>query len=1314
MGQPPAGVTCDLIVISDFESGRRLGGRFVIEREVGRGGAGVVFRAYDQVSQGLVALKVLQAEAGDVPEEEERLRREGELLAELKHPGIVRMVASGVLDETGQPYVAMEWLEGEDVSARQRRSPLSLRQSVELVASVSDALVAAHDLGVVHRDIKPGNIFLCEGDAAPNATLAGTPKLVDFGVAAKSDVMISRLGDVVGTPAYMAPEQARGDAPIDVRCDVYSLGATLFELLTGRPPHVGPTKIATLARLVTTPAPRLSELRRDVAPGLDDLVHRMLATEPDQRPGDMREVSALLRQALREASDAPPRVMTPSEPVMSSRLGSSASRLVTSIVALRFENGSARDRALDHLKERGADAVPLGPEALVAHLGAQRATGMEAVAGLDLGRRLARAGAQVGIASGRARMSLTSRTGAAHPVGEVVDRASALAKEAAPGVVLADVTTSELGRGRYEFKTRDDGAAVVGEQVRGQRADRVGGAPFVGREAELAQVVNAFERVCSDATPVLVSITGPPGIGKTRLRREVIARLAAGKQAPLVIVQRSEAYGRGHALGAAADILRAIISLPKGATSREAEQAIVSRLGPSTVSNLTTKNREILARLLANEQLPEGLDPRGARDVLWLAMTDLVAQVTAGQPTIIATEDLQWADPESIGWLDHLLGRTNLRPLMVMALVRPNFWSEHGERFSGRDHVNLELRPISLKAVRTIVRAVLGDAANDESVERIAEQAGGLPLFAEELARVTAGGRGSLQAPTIESVIQASLDNLEEECRDALGRLSVFGLSVWDTGLEALGLSGAEGLMKELSAAEVLVEQNVSRFPGAREWLFKHALVREVAYKSLGERERKELHVLAARFLASMGEDAATVAGHFDMGNCPSEAAEHWSRAAQRSLAANALSDALSMAERALLHSGDKTTAFQRAAYLDEAYSRLDPRAADRETAVSALEDNVYDESSEVRARGARARFDDARGTGHDISERLAETRDRAAALGLREEEARCSAALAARLAFAGAFAEAEAEAARLLKLAKEHDEASAAVDGWQTLAIVRQTRGELTAALDARRNAVAAARDAGLKEREAMLMTNLGFALTTIGARQEARGALSTGLSVADAIGSSGASRHAQMNLLGWTATFGTEKVLDAHLSEPRADADAAATGYWAAPDRANLGVLFYRGCEHLRTRSVAASQKARALLATAAEGYRATQNRDVLAVALGILAEAQTRTGNDAHALDPSKEDPALLLAGGPNLPNESPVYVALHDALMELDDEAGAKDAIVRGLVPLERRLEGLVGTQYARLFLTELPYNAALLALAEQYGSVPERIQRPLES
>jgi hypothetical protein len=268
----------------------------------------------------------------------------------------------------------------------------------------------------------------------------------------------------------------------------------------------------------------------------------------------------------------------------------------------------------------------------------------------------------------------------------------------------------------------------------------------------------------------------------------------------------------------------------------------------------------------------------------------------------------------------------------------------------------------------------------------------------------------------------------------------------------------------------------VSRFPGTREWLFKHALVREVAYSSLGDFERKELHALAAAWLASMGEDAATVAGHYDLGSQHVAAAEHWARAAQRALATNALADALVMAERALTHAEDKSSAFQRAAYLDEAWSRLDPRASERQTAVSSMEENVYDEASEVRARGARARYDDARGVGQDITDRLAQNRDQAATLGLHDEEARCSAALAMRLAFAGHFADAETEGARLLDLAEKRKISAAAVDAWQTLAIVRQTQGAVNAALDARRNAVKAARAAGLKEREAMLMTNLGF----------------------------------------------------------------------------------------------------------------------------------------------------------------------------------------------------------------------------------------------
>jgi tetratricopeptide (TPR) repeat protein len=1290
------------------KSQRRLGGRFAVEREVGRGGVGVVYRAFDLETQQVVALKVVAADAGVAPEEEARLEREGRLLANLDHPGIVKTVAFGLLEDTGLPYVAMEWLEGEDLAARQKRDPLDLAESLELTDSVGHALEAAHEAGVIHRDIKPGNIFLCK-QAGPGL-LDCFPKLVDFGVAANTDAHIARTGDVVGTPAYMAPEQARGDAPIDVRCDIYSLGATLFELLAGRPPHVGPNAIATLARLVTTAPPRLSELRPEIPGLVDGLVGRMLETDPEARPSSMREVLDLLGEAAREATRTS--WLVEPDPVRSSRLGTSISRLVTTIVGVRFPSAQARERALDQLRRRGADAAPIGSDAVVAHLGAQRAVGNEAAAALELGRRLARSGARVGIASGRARLSFRTETGDARPVGEVVDRAAALARDAAAGGVLVDATTSELGRGRYEFRTRDDGSAVVGEPVHGMRGERSGGAPFVGRDAELAQVLGAFERSRNNSTPLLVSITGTPGIGKSRLRREVMARISAQADAPLVVLQRSEAYGQGHALGAAADVLRAFVTLPKGATRLEAEMAIVSSLGASTRNDLTAHNRDLLARLLANEAMPEGFDPRGARDALWLAMTDLVLQVASEQEVAILVEDLQWADPESIGWLDHLLGRASHKPLVVMACVRPEFWSMSQDRFAGRDHVRLELRPVSKRASRTIARAVLGDAASDEVVDRIATQAGGLPLFAEELARLTATGRSAEHAPTIQAAIQASLDALDEECRDALGRLSVFGLTCWDEALEALAMPGAEAVIRSLVAAEVLVEQNVSRFTGAREWTFKHALVREVAYASLGDKERKQLHGLAATWLASMGEDAATVAGHFDLGGEHVRAADHWARAAQRALVANALKDALSMAERSLAFAEDPERAFQRASYLDEAWSRLDPRSGERESAVHAMESNVYDESSGVLARGARARYDDARGSGSDISRRLADARDEAAQRELHDEEARCSAVLAARLAFAGQFKEAEAESRRLLGLA-QRGIAYAAVDAYQTLAIVRQTQGALSAALDARRNATSAARAAGLRERESMLTTNLGFALTTIGARQESRTAIENGLALADAIGSLGAVRHAQMILLGWASTFGTDKQLDSHLGEVRANADAAGSGIWAAPDRANLGLLFYRGCELLRSKAEGSARRALGLLRMAAQAYRTAGHRDVLPVALGAWSEAERACGNLATALELAREAVALVEQGAPSLLNESAVFLALYDALMDDGKADAALEVVKRGIPPLQRRLHGLAGTPYARSFLTDLPANARLIALAEDDGFLPEAFHRALE-
>jgi len=818
----------------------------------------------------------------------------------------------------------------------------------------------------------------------------------------------------------------------------------------------------------------------------------------------------------------------------------------------------------------------------------------------------------------------------------------------------------------------------------------------------------------------VVTVVGAPGIGKSRLIREVLARVATQSAPPRIVVVRSESFGRGHPLGLAADVVRSLLGTSKGSTFEAARGALAQALPTSSDPNrgLGVAAHELLARLVANEALPEGHDQRGARDELWLALTEFVVQMVSREPWVLVLEDVQWADSESLGWIEHTLGRAQHQPLLVLAVARPELFRDDGAKgktalFSGRDHIRIDLRPISRRAARAIATSILGERATEPLLDRIAAQAAGSPLFAEELAHLTASGRDAHSAPTIEAAIQVSLDALDERARDAVLRLSVFGLSGWDGGLAALGVTSPESTLRQLAAADLLVEQAESRLAGTREWAFKHALVRDVAYTSLGDAQRKDLHAAAGTWLAKMGEDAATVAKHFEIGDRWADAAVHWEKAARRALATNALSDAVRLAEAALTHAEGKAATFARAQLLDEAWTRLDPRAADRETAVLALQESVFDESSQLRAEGARARYDHARGTGAlDLAARLTEVRDKARELGLADEEARSTAILATRHAFGGRLDDAEREADYLLELAETRGIPVAAVDAWQSLAVVRQTRGELASALEARQSAARAANQAGLKERESMLSVNVGFALTTIGARDEARTAIETGLALAHAIGSPGAIRHARMNLLGWTATFGSDPRFDTELADARANADDAAIGAWAAPDRANLGVLFYRGCEWLASAAPEAASRARALLKIATESYRVTGNRDLIPVALGRWAEAEHRSGEHARARSLAEESAKLLEQGAPSLLNESPVFLALHDACLAEGDERNAQEAIKRGMLPLTRRLAGLKNTPYARLFLTALPHNEALLKKAAALGLVPNDVTNAL--
>jgi hypothetical protein len=208
---------------------------------------------------------------------------------------------------------------------------------------------------------------------------------------------------------------------------------------------------------------------------------------------------------------------------------------------------------------------------------------------------------------------------------------------------------------------------------------------------------------------------------------------------------------------------------------------------------------DLVASLLANQPFPEGIDPRGARDALYVSMTELVLR-RAGTRAVWRSwsRTRSGRTPESIAWLDHLLGRATGRPLFLLLIVRPAFWREHPQRFTGRDHVRVELRPMARKATREIARAVIGEACDDAMLDQVAQQAAGSPLFAQELARVIASGKDATRAPTIEAAIQVSLDALDDAAREAVVRASVFGISVWDQGLAAVGVTDPAAALKKL------------------------------------------------------------------------------------------------------------------------------------------------------------------------------------------------------------------------------------------------------------------------------------------------------------------------------------------------------------------------------------------------------------------------------------------------------------------------------------------------------------------------------------
>ena len=269
-------------MIRKIEPGDTIG-RCRIIRELGRGGVGTVYLASHQTLQIEVALKILSpALSLDNPALAERFIREAQLAARIRHPNVIAVMDAAHDDATGLYFIVQEYVGGGSLSWHLRNGPLPERRSLEIITGIAQALIIAEELGIVHRDIKPDNVML---------DTRGVAKLADLGLAKhslESHISLTLGGSFMGTPAYMSPEQARDAKVADTRDDIYSLGATFYECLTGQPPFTGETPYNIMSELLTKPSPHPRAARPELSRSVDLVCRKMMAKTRALRYADAR------------------------------------------------------------------------------------------------------------------------------------------------------------------------------------------------------------------------------------------------------------------------------------------------------------------------------------------------------------------------------------------------------------------------------------------------------------------------------------------------------------------------------------------------------------------------------------------------------------------------------------------------------------------------------------------------------------------------------------------------------------------------------------------------------------------------------------------------------------------------------------------------------------------------------------------------------------------------------------------------------------------------------------------------------------------
>ena len=1299
--------------------GNVVAGRFQLLGEAGSGGMGTVYRARDLTDGATVAVKIL---TGREVREAARFEQEAAILSGLAHPAIVRYLASGVA-ESGERFIAMEWLDGEDLGMRLDRRPVTVAEAVAMARRAAEALAHAHARNIIHRDVKPENLFL------PALTIERL-KVLDFGIArlTRGARKLTRTGSVIGTPGYMAPELVRGERDLTPGADVFSLGCVLFQCLTGRPVFEAEDATALFAKILLQDAPRARQIQPALPKALDDVVARMLAKDPERRFPDARSLIAAL-DALGPMPDVD--VVGRRRGRSHAALTESEQRIACVVIAGPSTTAERRWRgetppldgtqsdtpaegelrrlaalADDLLRAHGAQMHPLPDGAVVLTLpDAGKAT--------DQATRAARCA--LALRAVLPEVPLVVSTGAGtfsawSVAGEVIDSGMRLLRGTTAGAIRLDDVVVGLLDPRFDVRREGTASYLRGERdvfevnrnLLGKEID------FVGRGREMSILTDLYAGTLAESMASAVIVVGEPGIGKSRLREEFVDWVQRQPDRAEVL------FGIGDSLGAGSPfaVLGRAIRRAAGIHEAEPVESKRDKLSARVARHVESEARARVAVFLgeiANVPFPDDQNDalRAARanpqlmgDAMRRAWEDWLTAECAAHPVLVVIEDLHWGDLGTVSFVDAALRNLRDRRFMVLALARPDIDERFPDLWRARAPQVINLGPLSRRASEKLVRGALGDVAGGV-VDAIVARADGNAFYLEELIRANAAGRAQSLPDSVLGMVQARLDAEGGEAKRVLRAAAIFGERFSRSGVaELLGgdaeLGDVSDAIERLAAHELVARAAAPEGRQDAEFTFAHALVREAAYAMLTDEDRRLGHRLAGNWLEQIGSgDAMALAAHFRHGGEPARAVRWYERAAAEALRANDLAAAIERAEMGMASDATAEAAGQLRLIQAEGHvwrGELDAALARALEAAGTLAPGggawLRAQAQAIIAAAKHGRLDVVE---HQVA--LIGATPCAPDAAARNAQMICLSWAANYLVFGGRTAAADALMGRIAELAGDFAQIEP-----QALGLVHQVRaarasaaGDLGRCLGGLESALEAFEQAGDLRNACAVRTNLGYLYSELGDLQRAEAALRQALAASDRMGLYDLTAAIIQNLgrvLGQCGELAEAERLERQavedfqrLGDPRMEGAA----------RTYLAEVLIAAGDH-----AGAEREADAAIATLA-GAPSLQ-----VAALGAASRARLGRGDAEPALEAARAAHDALERLGEIEEGESMVRLVFAEAL----EQAGRRDDARRAIAVAHQRLlaraRRIEEPAWRDRFLHAVPLNARILALVEEWN------------